>query len=96
MATYRTRVTADQRAAEQARTQVITDLDLLNQYLGATIKERETQFADTARTAEIAGLSQRTIQLWIDIGLLQALRIGKNYKVSLDSLRRYLESRIDG
>ena len=33
--------------------------------------------------------------LWIDIGVLQALRIGKNYKVSLDSLRRYLESQLD-
>jgi excisionase family DNA binding protein len=74
---------------------VVTDLDLLTIYLGATIKQREAQFADTARTAEIAGLSRRTIQLWIDTGVLQALRIGKNYRVSLDSLRIYLEGQID-
>ena len=87
--------TAVENAAAQAQSQPLSYAELLTLYLAATVKQREAQFADTARAAEIAGLSRRTIQLWIDIGVLQALRIGKNYRVSLDSLRTYLESQID-
>lgn len=95
MGTHRIQPTAVENAAAQAQSQAVSYGELLTLYLAATIKQREAYFADTARAAEIAGLSRRTIQLWIDIGVLQALRIGKNYRVSLDSLRKYLESLID-
>jgi excisionase family DNA binding protein len=95
MGTNRTQSTAVNNAAAQAQSPDPSHAELLTLYLAATVKQREAHFADTARAAEIAGLSRRTIQLWIDIGLLQALRIGRNYRVSLDSLRGYLESQID-
>ncbi len=69
--------------------------ELLNLYLTLPKRKREEKFADTARAAEIAGLSQRTIQLWIEIGSIKAIRIGKKYMVSLDSLMRYLRNQID-
>ena len=66
--------------------------ELLEFYLGLPKKQRDRLFVETARAAEIAGLSQRTIQLWIEIGAIQAVSIGKKYKVSLDSLRKHLQS----
>lgn len=64
--------------------------DLLEVYLGLPRKQRDQLFVDTARAAEIAGLSQRTIQLWIEIGAIQAISIGKKYKVYVDSLITHL------
>jgi excisionase family DNA binding protein len=64
--------------------------------MALTTKEREEQFADTARVAVIVGLSRRTIQLWIEIGLLDAIRVGrKKYRVSLESLDECLRMQID-
>ena len=94
MKALRTRLTLVQQAAVQAEAQPLALNELLNLYLVSTYEHRENHFADTARAAEIAGLSRRTIQLWIEIGMLPALRIGKKYKVSLDSLRKYLRSQL--
>ncbi len=73
----------------------ITDEQLLEVYLSLTAKERHEMFADTARAAEIVGLSQRTIQLWIEVGLIRAFLLGGKYKICLNSLKRYLKSRIE-
>ena len=86
----KTRLTVVERAAAQAQSSPFTASELLDLYLAAPVKQREEQFLGTARAAEIAGVSQRTIQFWIDSGALPAIRIGKNYRVSLDSLREYL------
>jgi excisionase family DNA binding protein len=83
-----TQPTAVQQAATLAQSQVLTENDLLTLFLASPGKQREEQFADTARVAEMTGLSRRTIQIWIDIGLLQAIRLGrKKYQISLASLR---------
>jgi len=66
---------------------------LLNFFLAATPTERVGRFASTARTASLTGLSQRTIQLWIQIGAIRAVQIGEKYQVDLDSVRRYLQAR---
>lgn len=76
---------------EERQTQ---DLDwaLYQSYLSATGEERGENFADTARAAEITGLSRRTILMWIETGKLVAIRIGKKHQVSLKSLNEYLTS----
>jgi excisionase family DNA binding protein len=89
-----TRLTLVQHAAVQAEAQTLVLNELLNLYLVSTYEQREKHFADTSRAAEIAGVSRRTIQLWIEIGMLPALRIGRNYKVSVDSLCEYLRSQL--
>jgi excisionase family DNA binding protein len=66
--------------------------ELLDLYLSMPFGERDERFASTARAAEIAGVSQRTIQLWIELGAVGAVCIGKKYQVSLDSLREWLRS----
>lgn len=60
--------------------------ELLNTYLEMPTKLRDAQFIDTASAAERVGLSQRTIQLWIESGDLRAVVVGKKYKVLVPSL----------
>jgi excisionase family DNA binding protein len=70
--------------------------ELLMLYLSLPSQKRGEVFAPTARTAEIAGVSQRTVNLWIHSGLIQAIRIGKKYQVRLESLREFLKAVVDG
>jgi excisionase family DNA binding protein len=69
--------------------------DLLNIFLGLPVKQREQRFADTASAAKITGLTQRTIQLWIEFGVIRAIPIGRKYQIDLESLIAYLKSRIE-
>ncbi len=66
--------------------------ELLEYYLALDDKRRARQFADTARVAHFVGLSQRTIQLWIEIGLIRAVRIGRKYQVDLQSVKAHLRA----
>lgn len=83
-------------AAQARQVQVIvadlTDEQLLDLYLALPMKIRNDHFVNTASAAQIAGITQRTVQLWIESGALRAVLIGKKYKVSLDSLKAYLKS----
>lgn len=67
------------------------DSDLLDLFLDLGREERRLQFADTAQTAELVGVSRRTIQQWIDAGLIRAVAVGHKYQVQLDSVRSYLK-----
>ena len=69
--------------------------DLLDMYLTLPHKQREQRFADTASAARITGLTQRTIQLWIEFGAIRAIPIGRKYKIDLESLKSYLKSRVE-
>lgn len=74
----------------QNRADPFSNEELLKTYLALPKDERHKRFADTARAAEMAGVSRRTIQFWIEIGAVRALSIGKRYEVDLDSLTQYL------
>ncbi|MEW6207698.1 MAG: helix-turn-helix domain-containing protein [Acidobacteriota bacterium] len=74
----------------------LTDEQLLDFYLSLPSKLRKDHFAETSQAAEMTGLSQRTIQLWIEGGLIRAMLVGGKYKVSLASLKAYLKRRING
>jgi excisionase family DNA binding protein len=67
-----------------------SDRDLLVLFLSLPKIERKIQFADTAQTAEFVGMSRRTIQLWIELGQIRAVRVGKKYHVHLGSVHGYL------
>lgn len=64
-------------------------------YLSLAGEKRRQKFANTSEAARLVGLSRRTIQMWIEGGLIAAVKIGRKYQVSLDSLRDYLKSRAD-
>lgn len=95
MSIQKTCLTVVQRAAAQAQSPTCTVTELLDLYLTTPSKQRDERFVSTAAAAEITGLSQRTIQFWIDSGALAAILIGKNYQVSRDSLREYLQGAND-
>jgi len=67
--------------------------ELLHIYLDSNRCSRSERFADTAQVAKLVGMSQRSVQLWIEMGLIQAVRIGNKYKVDLNSLMQYLLER---
>ena len=89
--------TVDRRAPETQELKMpdLSDEELLDLYLGLPGKDRDGLFAATARAAEIVGLSQRTIQMWIEIGVLRAILLGGKYKICLRSLRDFLRSKIE-
>ena len=70
-----------------------TDPDLLTVYLGLSPAKRKELFVDTASAAERIGVSQRTIQAWIDAGMVRAVPIGRKFQVELASLLGYLRGR---
>jgi excisionase family DNA binding protein len=67
-----------------------SDTALLNLFLTLDKTERRKHFACTLRASEIVGVSRRTIQLWIEMGQIQAVRVSKKYQVHLPSLEEYL------
>lgn len=64
--------------------------ELLDLYLSLPVKERDERFVCTRCAAESTGLSVRTIQFWIECGNVQAIFIGRKYRVYLESLRDHL------
>jgi excisionase family DNA binding protein len=70
----------------------MTEEEMLAFYLSLPKKARDERFVSTAGTAELAGLSVRTIQFWIESGALRAVPVGRKYRVDVDSLREYLTS----
>ncbi len=69
-----------------------TDEDLLDLYVSLPKKLRDDYFISTAIAAGIAGVTQRTIQLWIEIGLIRAVLIGRKYRVFAPSLKDHLKN----
>lgn len=74
----------------------MTDEELLDLFLRMPIRIRDQQFIDTAKAAEIAGVTQRTIQIWIECRLIRAIRIRKRYRVNRDTLIDYLKRQLAG
>jgi hypothetical protein len=68
---------------------------LLDLYLSLDPKQRDGQFAGTACAAEKVGVSQRTIQLWIEIGKIRAILLGGKYTVFIPSLWQHLKNQVD-
>jgi excisionase family DNA binding protein len=82
-------------AERQGAVETLAAEDLLNLYLSLPEEKRQQKFANTSEAARMVGLSRRTIQMWIEVGLIAAIKIGRKYQVSVDSLRAYLKSRAD-
>jgi excisionase family DNA binding protein len=62
----------------------------LTHYFALSSSERSRLYAPTASTAQQFGISRRTLQAWIEAGFVQALRIGRNYRVYVPSVEVYL------
>jgi excisionase family DNA binding protein len=67
--------------------------ELLDRFFGLSSAERDNLFPSTTEAAKRVSLAQRTIQMWIDIGVIRAFRVGRNYHVDMESLRSYVQER---
>jgi len=68
----------------------LTDSELLEFFISQTEQARSQTFVCTSEAAAIAGVSQRTVQGWIDSGVIRAVAVGKKYRVLRESLHGYL------
>lgn len=71
-----------------------TQSDLLTLYLSLSPAKRKELFVGTASAADRIGVSQRTIQAWIDAGRVRAVPIGRKFQVELGSLLGYLRLQV--
>ncbi|MBX7223008.1 MAG: helix-turn-helix domain-containing protein [Blastocatellia bacterium] len=63
---------------------------LIDLYLNSSPKDRNKLFAPAARVAERLGVTQRTVQYWVENGSLQCINIGHRRLVYLKSLGAFL------
>jgi excisionase family DNA binding protein len=78
---------------------ITTDSDkvgLLELYLSLSESQRNQEFPTTRHAEELTGVSRRTIQYWIDIGEIEAIFVGRKYRVYFKSLKSYLRNRVHG
>jgi len=73
-----------------------TDEELLELYLTLPQKERDRRFVNTATAAAMCGMAQRTVQFWIEMGLIRAIPVGKRYRVCTESLYAHLKGSLPG
>lgn len=81
------------RQTVQTRSSKLTGEELLSLFLSLSPQQRRLRFADTYRAAQLTGLTQRTIQMWIEFGSIGAVHVGRKYQIDLESLKSYLVSR---
>ena len=71
-----------------------TDEQLLEIYLSLPVAQRQERFVSTVAAARFVGLSQRTMQLWIEFGTIRAVTVGRKYFVDLQSVRKELRAQM--
>lgn len=69
--------------------------ELLERYFALTGENRDREFLSTKRAAELTGKARRTIQFWVEIGVVEAVFIGNRCWISVDSLKSYLRGRAE-
>jgi len=68
---------------------------LIQLYLSLPADRREQVFPGTTRAAKLVGISRRTIQFWVEIGKVEAISVGRKYKVHLESLLALIQSHVN-
>lgn len=66
-------------------------MKLLESYLELPASQRGSHFVDTADAATMTGLSRRTIQWWVEIGCIRAIKVGRRYHIERSSLIDHLQ-----
>jgi excisionase family DNA binding protein len=59
--------------------------------VGQPIAELESECVSLSRAAKILGVCVRTLRREIDRGRLSAFRVGRNLRIKLSELQRYME-----
>jgi hypothetical protein len=78
---------------DDAQPSITAPEDLLERYLALAADDRHREFLSTTGAAEFTGKARRTIQFWVEIGVVEAVFIGNRCWISVDSLKKYLKRR---
>jgi len=68
---------------------------LLQLYLSLPADRREQEFPGSTRAAKLVGVPRRTIQFWVETGKIEAISVGRKYKVHLKSLLARIQSHVN-
>jgi excisionase family DNA binding protein len=68
---------------------------LLHLYLSLPADRREQEFPSTTRAAKLVGVPRRTIQFWVETGQVEAISVGRKYKVHFESLLARIQSHVN-
>jgi hypothetical protein len=82
-----------EKSESQAESDWQSDEELLQHYLDLPAAERDLQFADVLRAAQLTGLSPRTIQRWAKHRCIRAILIAERYRIEIESLYNYIKRR---
>jgi hypothetical protein len=82
-----------EKSEAQAESGWQSDEELLQHYLDLPAAERDLQFADVLRAAQLTGLSPRTIQRWAKHRCIRAILIAERYRIEIESLYNYIKRR---
>jgi hypothetical protein len=63
---------------------------LIDYYFELSDSQRKKYFLDTYDLAKKYGIAQRTVQEWINLGRIEAVLVGKKYKVYLPSFESHI------
>jgi hypothetical protein len=89
----RIRANEQGKSESQAESDWRSDEELLQQYLDLSVAERDLQFADVLRAAQLTGISPRTIQRWAKHRCIRAVLIAERYRIEIESLYNYIKRR---
>jgi Helix-turn-helix domain len=82
-----------EKSESQAESGRRSNEELLQHYLDLPAAERDLQFADVLRAAQLTGLSPRTIQRWAKHRCIRAILIAERYRIEIESLYNYIKRR---
>jgi hypothetical protein len=89
----RMRANEQEKSESPAKSDWRSDEELLQHYLDLPTAERDLQFADVLRAAQLTGLSPRTIQRWAKHRCIRAILIAERYRIEIESLYNYIKRR---
>jgi excisionase family DNA binding protein len=61
-------------------------------WISSSDSNRAELFIDSRAAAQMAGVTQRTIRLWIECGSISAIPIGKKLRIYAASLKQFLKN----
>lgn len=71
-------------------TTITEELDLIKSTLiGGSAVTNDTKLYEKKEAANYLGVSYRTVNRWIEQGMLRGKYVGKRYKISAEELRRF-------
>ncbi len=64
-------------------------LEMLNALKDSMLENEAT--VSVSKASQLIGISEQSIRLWLKSGKIKGRRVGKNYKIDMDSIKEVLK-----